>query len=426
MSNYIVAIDLGSSKIAGMLAERTGEGLLRIVAMEEEPSQGVKRGLIINHSEAANCVSKIVKKLQNRINLDIVKVYVGLGGNTLRSIENKICRNYNEERELADVDLKEMYEENKALPFPNESMYEIAELDFLLNNDFLRFDPKECSCTQIEGRYLLTLGKKGMNDAVCRCLERIPQKWAGMYMAPFSISEAVITPKEKELGSVVIDFGAETTSVVIYADNCMRAMRVLPIGGASVTKDMCSLHLTQSDAEQLKKQYACALVSLEEPQNITRKTNEVVALKINTQEINKIVEARMDEIMNMVCEEIYKAGYWGKLGGNVIITGGASKLKGLSELIAIKTGMNVRKGSFSHLLADNPEKQYLFPEYTLLVGLLNFGTENCCVDKNIKQEEELKSVEAPEIPVKRPKKNRIKGIADTLMGKLFEDREFED
>ncbi len=425
MPNYIVAIDLGSSKIAGMVAERTEEGLLRIVAMEEEPSQGIKRGSIINHSEAANCVSKIVKKLQNRINLDIEKVYVSLGGNTLRSIVNTVQQNYATEKELTEDDLKDLFNQNTSLLFPEESIYEISELDFFLDKDILRFDPKECICSQIEGRYLLTLGKKGMNDNICRCLERIPQKLASMYVAPFAISEAVVTPKEKELGSVVIDFGSETTSVIVYADNCIRSMRVIPIGGAAVTKDLCSLHLTQTDAEQIKKQYACALVSLEKPQNITRKTNEVVALKLNLQDVNAVVEARMDETMNMICEEIYKSGYWGKLGGNVIITGGASKLRGLSQLIEIKTGIPVRHGEASHLLEGETEKKYLFPEYILLIGLLNFGTENCCADKNIKLKEVVNPVTVPPIPKRNRGKNPFKEIGEKLMGSLFNEREFE-
>lgn len=423
MSNYIVAIDLGSSKIAGMVAQRNEEGLLDILALESEPSMGIRRGLIINHSEAAICVSRIVKKLQNRVKIEIGKVYVGLGGHTLKTVVNNVPVVYDGEQELTDEKIKGLYDQNLALTFDNASIYEILAQDFLIDGE-PEFNPKGCFCSHVEARYLLVLGKPGVNERLCSCLERIPQRLAGMFTAPFAISEALVSPEDKELGCAVIDFGAETTTLVVYFNHCIRHMVVIPLGGKTVTQDIRDLQVTALDAEKLKKNFGVAMLSLdEEPKAITIKAGSVEHI-VHTKELNSVIEARMDEIMDMVCEEIYKSGYQDKLGAGVIITGGASRLTGLDKLVELKTGLPVRQGSYDHLLLPGADSQYIDPAYTLLVGLLNFGTENCCVEEELKIIEAVKSPEMPQREQSK-KKSRLKVFGDKIVGTLFNERDFE-
>lgn len=425
MSNYIVAIDLGSSKIAGMVAQRNEEGLLTILAVETEPSMGIRRGLVYNHSEAAICVSRIIKKLQNRVKVDIGKVYVGLGGHTLKTVLNKVPVVFDGEEELTEERLKELYSQNLQVSFENASVYEIMDQEFLIDGE-QEFNPKGCFCSHVEANYLMVIGKPGMNDRLCKCLERIPQQWAGIFTAPFAMSEALLNSEDKELGCAVIDFGAETTSVVVYANHYIRHMAVIPLGGKTITQDIRDLQVTAADAEKLKKNFGYALLSLDkEPKAITIKST-VGDHTVHTKDLNGIIEARMDEIMDMVCEEIYKTGYFGKLGAGIVITGGNSQLRGLDQLVELKTGMKVRNGDYTHLLTANPNPDFISPTLSLLVGLVNFGFENCILQEE-KKTPIIEAVEPPKIPQKEKstKKNPLKGLGEKLSGVLFQDRDFE-
>ncbi len=422
MSNYIVAIDLGSSKIAGIVAERTAEGLLRIVAVEEEASVSIKRGLVTNHSEAAFCVKRIIEKLQNRISEKIAKVYIGLGGNTIKTISNHVYEHFEKDQPLTEEHLYKLRAQNPT-EFEDEKVYEIYDLETLVDGE-ATFNAVSNYCSDIEGRYLLVVGRKGLDDRLCGCLERVPTQLASMFTAPFAIGEALVDTEEKEVGCVVIDFGAETTTVIVYANYCIRHMRVIPIGGKSITKDISELKVTESAAEKLKLDFGYAMTSLEEkPMPLKFKRSNMTEYTVHTKEVNEIIEARIDEIMNMVCEEIYKSGYWGKLGGGVVITGGASQLRGLSALVELKTGMPVRYGNYAHLLTSDTDKQFIKPEYTLLAGLLNFGTENCCAIP-VQETEELPKPEKLK-KVKPPKEPRTGGFFKNVMGSLFNERDFE-
>lgn len=426
MSEYVVAIDLGSSKIAGMVAQKDKNGLLKIVAIESELSVGIKRGIIYNHSEAAACVGRLVRKLENRVKIKIGKLYVGMGGHTLKSIINSVPKTFAAETELTNEIIKSLASANDTLVIENSSVYEIVEQEFVLDGE-PEPNPLGCLCSHVEARYLLVLGKTGIDQQLCACLERIPQKLAGMFTAPMVTSESLISPREKELGCVVIDFGAETTTVVVYADNYIRHIAVVPFGGKTVSQDIKDLQVTFTDAENLKKSFGCALSNLEkETKTITLKSplHNDQDHKVNTRNLAAVIEARMDEIMEMICMQIVKSGYGNQLRAGVIITGGASQLKGLPELIELKTGLKVRKATYEHLLSDLEDVSLLTPAYSLLIGLANFGTEDCQV---VEETKEINPVDPPKKPQKDKSKkpNKFKEIGSKLENLLFNDREFE-
>lgn len=422
MSEYVVAIDLGSAKIAGMVAQKDSNGLLKIVAIESEKSAGVRLGAILNHTDSAACVGRLVKKLQNRAKIEIGQVYVGLSGHSIKSKINVVPEFFENEKELTDEDKNKLSEKNNLLNIENAIIYEIVEQEFLLDGE-PEAKPSGCFCSHVEAKYLLVLGKKELDNRICSCIERIPQKLAGVLTSPIVMSESLISLKEKELGCVCIDFGAETTTVVVFADNFMRHIAVIPFGGKTVTKDIMDLQVTFVDAENLKKRYGCALVDLEkQTKTITLKSplHNNQEHKVNTRNLAACIQARMDEIMDMVCMEIQKSGYAKKLRAGIVITGGASQLKGLPELIELKTGLRVRHANFDHLLSDVSDSTLLTPEHALLMGLVNFANANCVVNRTVVEQQgtEIKPVEPP----KRPKKgNKIKAFTEKIGDLFFND-----
>lgn len=417
MEEYIVAIDLGSSKIAGMVAQRSEVGQLQIVAVEAMPSSGVRRGLVNNHSAVAGVVSNVIKKLQNRLRADIGKVYIGRGGHSLKTLANKVPFSFESEQEITDETLQAIGDENKNIATEKETLYEIIGQEFIIDGE-TEYNPLGITCSKGDANYLLVVGKPSIDKQICSSLERVPLKLADMYTAPLTTAEVLVTQRERELGCVVIDFGAETTSVVVYYKHFVRSIDVIPLGGNSVTNDICSLRVTREDAEMLKKKYGYAMLSQNDNAPIVEEISASgEKINVDSNDLVRVIEARMDEIMDIVCEKIYDSGYGELLGGEIIITGGASQLRGLEELIELKSGMKVKRGDLSSLLQIASGVEFLSPENAVLVGLINFGTDNCCVEK------EVAPVLQPTPEPKKRKRNPFSGFREFVQGSLFEARE---
>lgn len=417
MGNYIVAIDLGSSWIKGAVAQKNENGELKILAVEKELSTGLRLGVVYNHSEAASKVKNIILKLQNRLRIEIGKVYIGLAGHTLKSIPSVIPFAFNKEVEISEDFLKQLYDRNFDLTTDEISVYEVIEQAFFTDGE-IEPNPIGCLVKEGEAHYSVIVGKPQIKERICNTIERVPLEITGLFTSPITTAEVLLSQEDKELGCAMIDFGGETTSVTVYTDNFLRHVAVIPFGGKVVTKDITDLKVTLANAEKLKIEHGCALVTMENPNKkitITQSINQTEKLEIAGTNLAQIIEARMDEITNFICIQLEKSGYYNKLRNGLVITGGASQLKGIQELLALKTGMDVRIGSYLHLLDKDTDENYITPENAHLVGLLYFGTDDCSTSTPKK----LEKVKATN-PNKR---NFFSKVGDKLGQTLFNERE---
>ncbi|MDR1679635.1 MAG: cell division protein FtsA [Prevotellaceae bacterium] len=429
MSNYIVALDFGSDKIAGMVARRGADDSLEIIAVASENSVGVRRGLINNYSAAAASATRIIDRLQQDANIIIDKVYAGIGGHTMKSLAQKQRLSSDSEQEFTREQLDELCKRNFELSPDGNTVYDAMPQEAVIDGD-VELNPEGCVGSSLEAGYLLATGQPSIELRLCHCIERIPQKLAASFVLPFTTAEILVSPEEKESGVAVIDFGAETTTVVVYAEHFMRHMAVIPFGGKSITQDIRSLKVTEANAERLKKEYGYALQSLDtEPKTINIKTGGQDNPIHSKKDLNLIIQSRVDEILEMVCEEIYKSGYMDKLAEGIIITGGASQLRGIEQFVELKSGMKVRHGNYTQQLVPETKAEFINPAYTTLLGLLSFGKENCTMKEKIDE---------PVAPVVQPKpaptnksslwgkiKRRGMEIVDDAQQKMFEDHSFE-
>ena len=426
MESHIVAIDLGSSFIKGAVAQKDEQGRLKILAVEKEPSVGVRNGVVYNPSEAAARVKSIVTKLQNRLRpIEFSKVYVGLNGHTIKTIENNIPFSFQEDKELTENILDELCEQNNSYGNSETSIYEIFAQEFLLDGE-LEAEPLNCMAKSGQANYKLVLGKAQIKERIFQTMERISLDIAGIFIAPVTTAEVMVSNADKELGCAVIDFGGETTSICVYADNFIRHVAVIPFGGKTITKDIMNLRVPETKAEELKIEHGCALVAMQNTDDsITLPPTDYRAeeITVSFKKMAQIIEARMNEIADFICIEIDKSGYYSQLRNGLIITGGGSALDGIAELLNMKSGFDVRFGSHEHLLAGNVaendeeteknEKEFICENNALLAGLLHFGTEDC-------KGEKPKIVET----LKRQKgKSWLRKMGDGIVRNLFEDRE---
>lgn len=379
----IVAADLGNSKIAVMAAEKLANGKLRILDMESEPTplDSIRNGVVMKPSEVAAHLSAMFKLLSNRIKLPIHKFYVGLNGRSLRSVRVSVPRIFGNEEEITEAVLAEIRSQVELTEVPNRTILRTFTDVFAIDNEPIK-NPIGVFGGNLSIQYVLAVAKPELFDNVNKCVDRLTgYALADYFLAPLATSVAVVGDAEKELGCAVVDLGAGCTSVSVYKDGLIKHLAVVPFGGKHITNDLKSLRLLEDEAEKLKLMFGEKFSSRDKkvfkfdlPSNIPGGEVRSVLSK----DLEMIIEARLGEIFDLVKDQICKSGFSEDLGAGVILTGGVSNARYISEFAQNRLGMNVRIGSHATFLDGESDPKYFRNEYAQLIGLLVCGTENCC------------------------------------------------
>ena len=330
----IATIDIGSSKIIAAAGKKDEKGAIRILALETEPTKNsVRKGRIFSLEEVSNNIRTLLDRLNSELNEKIVKIYVGVGGQSL--ITTPVAT---EESESAVVD-------EQLLP-PLQDTGETCHPDLLiLGNPSIQRNLKICISDK--------------NDI----------EIAGYFTAPVATAAATLTDQEKGSGCALIEFGAGITYLSVYKDNLLQYLVAIPIGGNVITKDICDLGVPENEAEDLK---------------INALTNDIGENNSSLKTLNDIVEARVNEIIANIREQLKISGFLNALEGGIIITGGAAALKNLAKSIGEKINQKVRIASVREELIHPDSSKYMqYKGIEETIGLLSLGTENCIKPKEV-------------------------------------------
>ncbi len=377
---YYAAIDLGSSQITGVVAKKTEIGKIEIIACEQVESACIRRGEVKNTQDTAFQIVEIVKKLENnkalRENkLEIKKMYVGLGGHTLKTQTNYVKRILDTEEDIDESLIEDMYNEIRKKRIENSEVYEVIEQEYLVDDEW-EFNPIGMNCGNLQGLYQLIYGKPELRRNLMRSFEKAKQmEIAGLYIAPMATAEAALTETDKEMGCALIDFGADTTSICVYYNGYLRHVAVIPFGGNVITTDIKDLNITKGEAEALKVEFGNAMETLEKDQTVV--LPEQNGKSVSTTFLASIIEARTSEIMDIVWREIEKSKFAGKLGSGIVITGRGAQLRNIDELIRFKTGCNVRHASHNRHIDENSDSKYNNIINAHIIGLLLLAKDSC-------------------------------------------------
>ena len=373
-ADYVMAIDLGSSRIVAGLGKKEENGELRIIALKQMPSDSeIRRGIVHNIEDVAGTVRKLKEDLSNLQTPPLVvsHVYVGINGYTLRTKDVNVFSQFAGTELFTENDLDEL---NDQIPenLPDD-FYTISvfQQEFLVDGKLDR-SPIGTTPKRVDAHFKVVGGIEDLAKKTETAFESIKLS-ANLELGPIASAEAVLMPEEKAKGVVCVDFGAETTSVCIYKGDLVRYVSVLPFGGRNLTLDLLQLNLDEEDAESLKLLKGTALhfsdfegVEGEEP------------FSKEDQEINEILVARIEEIVENIWAQINRSGIEpNKLLSGIVITGGASKLPDLEKLLARKTGLLVRKGDPSLYLDATSAAMFGKPEYARCIGLILQGKDGC-------------------------------------------------
>jgi len=397
--DFIVAIELGSSKVTGIAGQKKPDGSISVLALvREDSSSFIRKGVVYNIDKTAQCLTAVVKKLEAQLKTRITQVFVGVGGQSIRSVKNSITKDLPADTIITQDMVVELMDSNWGLDYPDQKILDVAEQEYRVDTQ-MQMDPVGIRANRLEGNFLNILERKSFFQNLNKCFETANIKVADMYLAPLALANAVLTEAEKRSGCTLVDIGADTTTVSVFWKNVLRHLAVIPLGSNNVTKDIASLQMEESDAEQMKLKYGSAYTDNSEVDNDLKYSIDTER-QVEARRFIEIVEARVEEIIENVRYQI-PPEYYDKLLGGIILTGGGSNMKNIEQAFMKYTRIDkVRIAKFVTATINSSNEQIKARNGMLntVIGLLAKGDINCAgnyIDPNGNLFEEHEQQQAP-------------------------------
>lgn len=379
-NNFLAAVDIGTTKIVTIVGTKNDNDKLEILGMSKTPSKGVKRGVVLNIEETVNAIRTTVEEVQKQSGTTLSEVFVGIAGQHIKSVRSRGYINIDSfEKRISKDDKSKLISEMYKIPIDvGEEIIHVLPQNYIVDNETGVKNPVGMSGKRLEANFHIVVGQIASAKNIKNCVESIGLDVVQLILEPLASSSAVLTNDEKEAGVALVDIGGGTTDIAVYYDDVIRHTAVIPFGGNVVTKDIkegCSILNRQ--AEALKIQFGSALGDLAQEDKIVtipgisgRDPKE-----ISFKSLAYIIQSRMEEIIDAVLFEIENSDCIDKLSAGIVLTGGGSLLKYLPQLVNYRSGMDVRIGYPSELIASDTLEEINQPMYSTSIGLLLKGYE---------------------------------------------------
>lgn len=390
-TDFIAAIELGSSKISAIAGKKNSDGSIEVLAHARvEAPSFMHKGVVFNIDKAAAALTSVIGKLEEQLKASVAQVYVGIGGQSLHSLKSTVSRSVGDEESTVSQALVDaLYDENRETLLADFVILDVVPQEYKVDHT-LHADPVGVTGHHVTGQYLNLVARTSLKKNVEMAFTQAQIQIADdLLVTAVAEAKAVLTQTEMRQGCALVDLGSDTTTVSIYKSNLLRHLCVLPIGSNNITRDLTSLQIEDEEAEKLKVQYGNAAYDEQESDpNASCLTSEGRAIPLA--ELNNIIGARAEEILANVWNQIRLSGYENQLFAGIIFMGGGALLKNTEEAFrklsktdrvktVVKTQLQV-KGMDDSLLTDST--------WNAAIALLHAGNENCC-----KQEKAVKPAE---------------------------------
>jgi cell division protein FtsA len=375
---FIVAIELGSSKVTGIAGQKNLDGSINVLSVVKENSSSfIRKGVVYNIDKTAQCLTSIIKKLETQLKTEITQVYVGVGGQSIRSVKNEISKDLPVETIVTQDMVIELMDANRNMTYQDQEILDAAVQEYKVGSQY-QLDPVGIQTTRLEGNFLNILERKAFYKKLNKCFETAGINVAEMYLAPLALADSVLTEVEKRSGCALVDIGADTTTVSVYSKNILRHLAVIPLGSNNITKDIATLQMEDSDAEKMKLKYGCAYTDNNDIDNELKYPIDSER-QVESRKFIEIVEGRMEEIIENVWYQI-PSEYYDKLLGGIILTGGGSNMKNIEKAFSNHTHVEkIRIAKFvtQTILSNNEDIKARNGMMNTVLGLLAKGDINC-------------------------------------------------
>ena len=379
IKDFIVAIELGSAKITGIAGKKNADGSLNVLAIAEEDSSScIRKGMVYNLDKTSQCLTNILKKLRQTLKSEIAMVYVGASGQSIHCVKNVIVKDLPEDTIITQDMINDIMDNNRAMVYPDMEILDAITQEYRVGAQ-LQADPIGIQAKRLEGNFLNILQRKSYYRNLNQCFDKAGIEIAEMYLAPMAMAESVLTENEMRGGCVLVDLGAETTTVQVYYKNILRHLAVIPLGGNNITKDIATLSMEETDAERMKLEYGCAYTDIEDIEDdgtYKVKDDQIVSSKT----FIECVEARLQEIIENVSMQIPQEYRNRTLLGGIILTGGGSNMKDIKKAFRNHTKIDKIRiaNTVKQTVTSNiPEINAQDGTMNTALGLLAKGDMNC-------------------------------------------------
>jgi cell division protein FtsA len=332
--NIIVGLDVGTTKVCAVVGEITHDGI-DIIGIGSHPSRGLRKGVIVNIEATVESIKRAIEEAEMMAGCDILSVYASISGSHIKGINSHSIVSV-KNRLISEKDIERVIDGASAVVMPmDREIIHVIPQEFIVDEQDGIKEPLGMAGAKFEANVHIVTASVSCIQNIIKCATRCGINVNDVVLAPLATAEACLTEDEKELGVVVVDIGAGTTDVVIYANGSIVHTVTIPLGGIHVTNDVAiGLRTPQLEAEKIKQKYGCALASLIKKDetidvpSVGGRKSRVLARQI----LAEIIEPRVEEILTLVKNEIIRSGYEDSIASGVALSGGVSIMEGVPEL----------------------------------------------------------------------------------------------
>ncbi len=376
MEKTVACIDVGTTKVCTLVGEVNELGVLRIIGVGVSPSRGLRKGIVVNATEATDAIAASVERAERISGYQITRAYVGIAGAHIASVNSRgIVAIPHGDRGISDEDMVRALNAAQAVSIPeNREIIHLVPRGFSIDGQEGVSDPRGMHGVRLEVEAHIITGATPTIQNLVKCVNSLDIEIDELVLAPLASGEAVLTDTERAMGVVVADIGGGTTDIGIFIEGSVWHTNIIPVGGHHLTNDIAICLRTPFDeAEEVKKRHGHALpdqVAGDEQLDVGA-FGENAHQKISRKELCDVLHARVQEIASLILQEIKRSGYDGLLPAGVVLCGGTSELPGIREVTREVIGLPVRIGQPHDLqgLVDKLTK----PAFATSVGLLMWG-----------------------------------------------------
>ncbi len=358
--DFIVSLDIGTSKVRAIIGEPAGNNI-NVIGVGSASGEGIRHGSIVDIDLTVESIRDAVDHAERMVGIHIDSAYVGISGNHIQLLTSHgVVAVSSPDREIGDLDIERVLQQARVVALPPErEIIDVVAKEFIVDGLRGITDPRGMLGVRLEVEAYLITGSRTAIHNVVRCVERAGIEVANLVLLPMAASHVALSSDERKLGVALVDIGAGATSVSVFDNGVLSGTSVVPMGGDYVTHDIAiGLRTQTSSAEQVKIRHGCAttrIASENEHFSVPRMGSNQ-EIEYSQYDLSTIVEPRMQEIMTLVKKEIEKMGYTSELPGGFVFHGGVMSMQGAGELaseelsspvrIAIPEFLGVRDPSF--------------------------------------------------------------------------------
>ena len=367
MSDYIIGIDIGSSNIYAAAGKLDIKGNMQIIALTSVPCHGIKRGIIIDLDDTALCIKSCIEKLEGMLDTKISEVYVSIPGGLTEIVQSKgIVAVSSEDKEIRKNDIDRVIKAAKKINISSDKeIVDIIPEQYIIDDYGNIRDPLGMSGSRLEIDADIVLAKTTIINNIYKCSNKAGIKINNVVFAPQAVAGLVLKRDEAEFGTAIVDMGSDLINISIYKKGILCFSDALNFGGSTISNDIAvCLKLPFSEAERIKIKYSGIDNKTNDNIKIHANSNYNSAMNVDSTMLNEIVQARIEEIIQLIFTKIKGSGYYEELTGVVFVGNGLTKFKGIEE-----TSMNILKKPVR--IADVQYAGSSNAEYAGVIGIIH-------------------------------------------------------